>query len=414
MRLALTLSLMLAATTARAGQTGRSPATRATISVQEADRYSERTDRAQVIAMARPVKIWDKGDTGLAECRVISLMKGRLKGKTFRVRFTKVLGNVWPEKGVAALYFLRPPVGGKTTLFTRKTLFELISEKEGLAAPTNDIISVVGLTVSGKYIKSKDRPRVKLDLPSPGSVAGTVLDASYVTVGTVQEVIHTRDPDLAAKIDYRIEKVLKGNIRPGRIFINVPKVRFQADDPKFKPLNPRVGPAVLMFVREAKGGPFETVSAYRGYTGIRDRTAIVDHVKELKEAVEKERRLRKQGLVGNPAGKESVKATLLVWQRSWNKKEAEKCISCYSRRSKWRRKWESGLKGKKELVKVIRDYKARVYAVAERIVERKNGKEALVTVNLHVVTGEGVTDVRTAVMTFVYENGMWLIFREGN
>jgi hypothetical protein len=94
-------------------------------------------------------------------------------------------------------------------------------------------------------------------------------------------------------------------------------------------------------------------------------------------------------------------------------------ISCYSRRSKWRRLWNSGFAGKKRITQTIAEFggsdaeRAQIYVSLVRIQERKKGAEALATVNINIVTRDQLVERRPAVMTFSFENGMWLILREG-
>ena len=124
MRLALVLALLLvAAAPARAAQSGSSEIEHLELDPLAADEIAERTGQAALVVVAQPVKVWDRG---LAECRIISVLKGGFKGRarTFQVKFGKVLGGSWPQKGVVAVYFLRPPIGGRTKIFSRKTVFE--------------------------------------------------------------------------------------------------------------------------------------------------------------------------------------------------------------------------------------------------------------------------------------------------
>ncbi len=426
MRLALALSLLLiagAAGAARAADPGGVPGARASISPQAADALAVRASRAPLIVVAQPLKVWDKG---LAECRVVSVLQGSFsdRAKTFRVRFGKVHDGAWPQKGVVAVYFLRPPIGGRTSVFTRKTVFELISDTEGLAAPSENVIAVIRLVAAGKYTKASDRGRVDLKLPGPHTVLGTMIDATYVSIGTIEEANLVLDPKVAVQITFRVETVFKSPVRrdgksvlrPGRVIVNVPRVPAKVQDPGRRTLNPRVGPAVLMFSRMKRGGAFSLVSPYRGYIPIPDRSGIAARAKDLAEKALDEKELRRRGLIGNPASRASVRQTLQLWWRSWNAREAENVISCYSRKSKWRKRWESGLDGRNEISKVIQDYPADIYVVFDprNMKARKGGRELLVSVRVDVVAKDHPPELRPAVMTFVYENGMWLILHEGN
>jgi len=412
MRPMLMLSVLLALGVARADEPKKRTPVRARLSAEAADEIAERTAGAPLVIVGRTLRV-TRDDQ--ADCQVWSVLKGQYENKTFRVRFSRIYGGAWPQAGVAAVYFLRPLGGSAKRPWTARTILELCSDTKGMASPTLDVRAVIKLTAQGKYIRSSERQRVMLKLPAADSVEGTVLDSSFVTLGTVEEVRLSQDPAIAAKLTYRIEQVLKGRVRPGKVIVNVPAVAAEVADPGRKRLTPRVGPAVLMFVRRSRGGPFETVSPYRGYIAVAGRARLGEWRREMRAAVAGELRLRKQGLVGNPAGKESVAATLLTWQRAWNAKEIEPVISCYSQRNKWSKKWASGIKGKRELTRILHDYPARIRAVLSRVkvVDKKRGL-AMASVRLRVVTNDNIDEVRPVVMTFVFENGMWLILEEGS
>ncbi len=196
----------------------------------------------------------------------------------------------------------------------------------------------------------------------------------------------------------------------------MPKALALASDPKRKPLAVKAGPAVLMFVRARNKdtyGEFRMVSPYRGWFAIPQREAVADEAKHLAKLVADEIALRRQGLIGDPAGRTSIPKTLQLWQTSWNAKEVQNVISCYSQKSEWRRKWESGDKGQTEITKTIEDYPGRFYVTREGVAERKAACEMQVTVSINVVTNDRLVERQPAVMTFVYENGMWLILHEG-
>jgi hypothetical protein len=404
----LAAALAVAAPRARGGEAALS---RPALPTAEADSLAERTGKAGTVIEAEPVSV---EDDGLAECKAIRVLKGQYGNEIFRVRFNRVFGGAWPEKGVRAIFFLREAsVKSTGGFFAKRIDFELISDKDGMAAPTPENAAVVQLAAAGKYAPAPRRPAVRLELPPADSLEGMVIDAPFVASGVIEEVSLVKDRDSAAKLDFRIEKCFKGDLPRGRIFVRVPAVGEGPADPARKALTPRAGPAALMFVSEGPGGTFRLLSPYRGCVGLAANEKVKDLDERLAGAIELEKRLRREGLVGDATGHESVAGTLLTWQRAWNAKEIENAMACYSRRSKWREKWESGPEGRRELTKVIQDYPARIEVVCDRI-EPKGAERADVSVRLRIVSAGDFVEVRPAVMTFAFENGQWLIQDEGN
>jgi len=422
MRFTTSLALLLIGSSLAAAAGPEAP--KQVLPAKEADAIAVRSEKAPLIVIARPIKVWDA--KGQAECSIISVLKGKFegrgKGRVFRVRYSKVMGGVWPEPNVTAIYFLRPAVGGQTSVFDRKTVFELTSGKHGMAAPTKEIMAVVKLAAAGQYVLSTMRESVQLKVPAPETMLGTMLSATYVAIGTIEEAVLSRKPSVAARLTCRLETVFKGDIRPGKVIVDVPAVPGKATDPGKERREVRAGPAVLMFVRE-KGGNLRLVSHRRGFFAIPDRDNKTEMAKELTELVAREKELRRLGLIGDPSRRTSIAKTLQLWQTSWNANEPHNVISCYSRRSKWRRQWDSGFAGKKRITKVIAEFgnggapdseRAQIYVTLVRIKEQKKGAEALATVSINIVTRDQLIERRPAVMTFSYENGMWLILHEGN
>jgi len=405
---AATLLLALAAARAvPAGEIG--------LGAAEADSIAERTARSTLVAVAQAVKV---RDSGIAECRLISLIKGQFKGGSFQVRFSRLQGGVWPERGVTALYFLKPLVGGGSGALGRRTIFELISDRDGLASPGEEVVALVRKAAAGNYIRSGQQFRGEIRLPEPGTLLGTMLDASCAAIGTVEEVNFSTDRGVRAKLTCRLEAVFKGRLAPGPnpVIVEVPQPEAAAADPNRRPLDVKVGPAVLVFSQDRKSGAYRLVSPYRGWWEIPRREEVAVRARELTELLAAEKGLRAQGLVGEPATRASVSQTLQLWQNSWNAKEVENVISCYSRRSKWFARWDSGPQGQEEVAATVRDYPAGICVSQEDPPQpRKDGAEMLVPVVITVVGERGqVTERRAVEMVFVRESGMWLILHEGN
>jgi len=79
---------------------------------------------------------------------------------------------------------------------------------------------------------------------------------------------------------------------------------------------------------------------------------------------------------------------------------------------------ESGPEGRKELAQTMADYTATLNAICDGV-EEKDKDTAVAPVRLQMIVTDPVskadaTQVRMVMMTFVHENGQWLILDEGN
>jgi hypothetical protein len=244
-----------------------------------------------------------------------------------------------------------------------------------------------------------------------------------VALGTIQEVsipdAKSEAAEGSAALDFRVERVLKGDLKPGQVFVYVPAPRPELAGPERKTLAPKAGTAALFFRRERQGGAYRLLSPYRGYVAAAAPGGAKELGEQLAAAVETEKRLRREGLVGNPGGHDSVRDTIKTWQEAWNTKvEIEACVACYSRRSPWRQKWESGPMARQEMTETMAGYPATINVVCDRV-EEKDPDRAAATVRMQVIardaaSGSDYMEVRPAVMTLVHENGQWLILDEGN
>jgi hypothetical protein len=403
-----------------AGDAAQEPAerVRASISDAQAESLVDRTNEAALVVVARPTTV---RNDNTADCRVISVLKAPAGAKgmsSFRVHFSKLHGGSWPERGVTAVYFLRPQEGGNTGYLPGRTAYELLSYKHGLAEPTESVIAVVKLAAEGKYVKASERGRTPLQLPAPETELGTLLSASYAALAVIEEVVLPDNREAAAILTCRLDEVFKGDLRKGqRISITVPALPQEAAPTGPDSVRPEItaGPALLMFVRRGQGGPFQLVSSKRGYFRLgNSHQTIAGKTREVLDLVRQEKELRENGLVGDPARRISVAATLRLWQESWSAREIENVLSCYSRRSKWFKQWESGSDGRRAIAQAIESYPATFHATLERLEELPEAPIAKASVTLNLLSRDRDAERRSVVMTFIHENGMWLILDEGN
>lgn len=379
----------------------------------ELEALGEAAAQAELVCVGEAVKV---RDTGTAEVKVVSVLKGKAPAQTIEVRFTKIFGGVWPEKGVTAIYFLK--VAGNRPA-KGPVVYDLTSNVSGMAAPTEDRLAVVRQAIEGKPVVKVER----LVVPAPESLEGMCLDSTYVAIGTIQEVAlpdaKTTALDVSALIAFRIEKSFKGDLEPGLIFVALPTAHPELVPAELRPLAPRVGASALFFRRDGQGGGYRLLSPYRGFIGstvgvkeLGDRVAL---------AIDNEKALRKAGLVGNLGGHDSVRDTIKSWMNAWNTKtEIEAVIACYSRTSACRRKWESSPEARIELTTMLAKYPGSINVVCDQVEETGKDK-ARATVRIQVLTKDRDPDrqvdnmeVHVKYMTFVHEAGQWLIVDDGN
>jgi hypothetical protein len=378
----------------------------------------ERTGRCDLVCHADPITV---RDDGTADCRVKAVLKGSVQGETIRVRFAKTFGSAWPQKGVDAIYFLKALPPARAGLFSGKLpTYQLLPEAAGLAAPNETRLAVVRLAAKGLAALIEAPKAAPLDMPAPDSLEGMTLDAVYVALGAIQEVSlpepRAKSADSSAILAFRAEQVLKGDLPPGVIYVYVPAARPEFIGPGLKPLVPKVGAAALFFRPEKQGGSYRLLSPYRGYVTAANAEELG---RKVAPAMTAAKRLNALGLIGNTGGHDSVADTLKTWMDAWNTQtDIEKLVACYSRRSQWRQKWESGLEARLELAKTMATYPGKITVVCDRIEEKgQDTVAAAVRIQVMVTDPAAKTDtaeVRSVEMTLVRENGQWLILDEGN
>ena len=110
----------------------------------------------------------------------------------------------------------------------------------------------------------------------------------------------------------------------------------------------------------------------------------------------------------------TVQATLAEWESAWNARDLKRCMRCYSRKSKLRKRYDGGGDARRDLEQQIKDFPGKVSLVLQRItlLPSQGVRAADATVMLKL-TSFGVEDRRTATMQLVHENGEWLVLNEG-
>ncbi len=115
----------------------------------------------------------------------------------------------------------------------------------------------------------------------------------------------------------------------------------------------------------------------------------------------------------------TIQATVAEWQDAWNARDAERCIRCYSRESRLRRRYASGGSARRDLERQMKRTPGTVRVSIRRIrmvlAPTSDGarKSAHVDVVVALTPLPGSTRDEHATMEFVHEKGEWLILREG-
>jgi len=295
----------------------------------------------------------------------------------------------------------------------------LTADAGALAAPTESRLAVVRLAAKGRPELLEAPKAARADMPAPDSLEGMALDAAHVVLGTIQEVSlpdpKSQSAGSSVVLAFRAERSFKGDCQPGVVHVYVPAVQAEAVGGALKPLAPKVGEAALFFLREKKGGAYRLISPYRGYVP-GEAGALAP---KLGAAAAAEKRLRDLGMIGNIGGHDSVRDTIKTWMDAWNTKtEIEALVACYSRRSAWRQKWESGPEARLALAKTMATYPGTINVLCDRV-DEKDKTTAAAAVRIQVIVTDpasrtDATEVRSVEMTFVHENSQWLILDEGN
>jgi len=147
---------------------------------------------------------------------------------------------------------------------------------------------------------------------------------------------------------------------------------------------------------------------------------VVKHVKLSDDAAEAgTKHLVLEALGARGARLTTIQATLAEWQDAWNSRDAARCILCYSRRSRLRKRYASGDAHRRGLQRQIDESSGTVAISIERIrvilaPTAEGAREAAeVDVVLELTPRTGAASRERATMQFVSEAGEWLILREG-
>lgn len=121
------------------------------------------------------------------------------------------------------------------------------------------------------------------------------------------------------------------------------------------------------------------------------------------------------GKSGDPADKApllvNLPTTLAIWEYAFNRRDLDWVIHTYSKHSALRKRYETGEAGRRGLSRDLDKFRGTVkVSLKDGRALQENRFEASVAL---LLTYDSHRETRSAVMTFVQEDGEWLILREG-
>jgi len=346
------------------------------------------------------------------EVEVTTFIKGEAAGKRLEVRMEKAPHGRWPREGESRILCLvalaedgpdAPKAPSADTPAgdvgpARGARYELATHHGSILPATDAAREAVRGWMQGKPPRRRHpavarrgtRP-VRNPYLKPAAASDSVL------VGTLADV----GPEARAGSDvvgsFTVEEALLGY----GAFKEPISVRFGAAgaDATLQP-----GRYVL-FVAGSRSG--------RGFV-------VVEHVRLSDEAAEAgTKHLIREAIGTRGARLTTIQATLAEWQDAWNSRDAARCILCYSRRSRLRKRCSSGEAHRRGLQRQIDESPGTVSISIEHIrvilaPTAEGAREAAeVDVALKLTPRTGDPSRERATMQFVSEAGEWLILREG-
>ncbi len=356
----------------------------------EAERDIERSVRvADLVVLAEPTRFMRPSARVLF--RVTDTFKGKGRGDKIVVDLTKSPVGLWPKKGDKSILCLVKTRSSKT--YRLATYFASVLPPDDAEAVRKAVARELPPPVPKPVDQGKPTP---LDAAAR-ALAQQVAASDTILLGRLSDVREAGAGEFLAA--FKVEDALFGYGG----YASPVTVRFRGKAPE-------AGKHLLYLRGATKDGRFVVASSKWGVVPVADAAAE----EKLKGAVRAAVGKRKAVLT-------TIQATIAEWQEAWNKRDLDRCIRCYSRESTLRKHYEGGEEGRKQLVQQVRNFPATVELSLQRIsLTRTVGgaaKAADVTVLLKLVASgpdsQAREDRRAATMSFVLEDGEWLILKEG-
>jgi len=338
------------------------------------------------------------------EVEVTSFIKGEAAGKRLAVRMAKAPHGRWPRKGESKILCLvaladdgpdapagdvGPAGGGR---------YELATHHGSILPATDAARKAVRGWMQGKpprrptpAVARRGARPVRNPYLKPAAASDSVL------VGTLADIGPEGRVGSGVVGSFKVDEALLGY----GAFKAPISVRFGAAGADAAPQPGRC----VLFVAGSRSG--------RGFI-------VVKHVRLRDEAAEAGiKHLVLEALGARRARLTTIQATLAEWQDAWNSRDAGRCILCYSRQSRLRKRYASGEAHRRGLQRQIDESAGTVAISIERIrvilaPTADGAREAAeVDVVLELTPRTGAPSREPATMQFVSEAGEWLILREG-
>ncbi len=338
------------------------------------------------------------------EIAVSAVLKGRTGEERVSVRLEKSSMGRWPKEGEARIFCLSARPEGGYELATHYA--SILPASEEARRAVRRLVGARAREKSREMSDEKPAPPPDRRRKTPNPYLRTAAASDAILVGTLAGVESEAGSSTDVVGSFSVEGALFGY---GDFRAPVP-VRFPARGVEAPPPPPG---RYLLFLAGSRSG---------------DGFVVVKAVRLSGAALEGEaKRLALEAIGPRTARLTTIQATLAEWQDAWNAQDVARCILCYGRESRLRRRYASGGIARRELEREIRASPGTVAVSIEKICVvlaptsegARETAEVEVTVELTPLPGAAARlsaaaqAGKPATMQFIRENGEWLILREG-
>ncbi len=338
-----------------------------------------------------------------AEFRVTESFKGQAESKgPLTVDLAKAPVGLWPREGERKILCLAAPETGRSG----EGVWQLAAYHASILPSTDTAREAIRGWLGLKQPAAAEETEA-------GLYAEYIAEAEAILVGVLSNIerFDVEGPPGEAEAEgvFRLDE--KGAALLGYDGYRTPiTVRFAPEEeaPGVQPDTGGVGGKLpgagryLLFLKGSTDGPgFESIH----------RVALAD--------AEAESELRREVLrgIGPDRGTlTAIQSTLAEWQDAWNTRDLGRCVRCYSAENRSRRLYEAGGEDRKDLEEQIGKFASTVMVSLQRVSTTEDTETGRVEAEATLVielTVSGKQDRRTTKMTFLREEGEWLILEEG-
>jgi len=318
------------------------------------------------------------------------VLKGSLDGNGFAVDFQRAPASRWPSKGERRILCLVKKADSH---------YELASYHACVLPATRSVRSVVM-----KWVRRCPPPQ------APDPLAEATAASEAVFVGTLTNVIESGDPSRTGQVGsigtFSAEDVLLGHAGLRGPFLVSFTTPLSGRDGRRRNSRPRAG-RYLLFARSGTKG---------------EALAVVDAVHLIDTRAREEATRRARAALGSRKGRlTTIQATVAEYEGSWNDRDIDRVIKCYSRGSPVREQYVSNRDARQLLRRQLEMFSGQIGLSLMRTRTpgtRRTGQapgtataDAKVAVTIRPTGGLG--DRLVVTMGLVHEDGEWLIARDG-